>query len=80
MLCEPLQRVSAYHEVIIHLRDARTMITRFIRYEIAPFQRVLFAEHVRCWSQIIPRCGGHLLGYVLPHEGGNYEAWGADRF
>lgn len=22
------------------------------------------------------RCGGHLLGYFLPHEGSNYEAWG----
>jgi hypothetical protein len=52
------------------------MITCFIRYEIDPFQRELFAEYARRWGQIIPRCGGHLIGYFLPHEGSNYEAWG----
>ncbi|HEU5235826.1 MAG TPA: NIPSNAP family protein, partial [Pyrinomonadaceae bacterium] len=25
---------------------------------------------------IIPRCGGHLVGYFLPHEGTNDVAWG----
>ena len=53
-----------------------TMITCFIRYEIDPFQRDAFAEYARRWGLIIPRCGGHLLGYFLPHEGSNYEAWG----
>ena len=52
------------------------MITCFIRYEIDPFQREAFSEYARRWGQIIPRCGGHLLGYFLPHEGNNYEAWG----
>ena len=52
------------------------MITCFIRYEIDPFRREQFAEYARRWGQIIPRCGGHLLGYFLPHEGSNYEAWG----
>lgn len=52
------------------------MITCFIRYDIDPFQRELFAEYARRWGQIIPRCGGHLIGYFLPHEGSNYEAWG----
>lgn len=52
------------------------MITCFIRYDIDPFQRELFAEYARRWGQIIPRCGGHLIGYFLPHEGCNYEAWG----
>ena len=52
------------------------MITCFIRYEIDPFQREAFAEYARRWGQIIPRCGGHLLGYFLPHEGSNYEAGG----
>jgi len=47
-----------------------------IRYEIDPFQRESFAEYARRWSDIIPRCGGRLLGYFLPHEGTNYEAWG----
>ena len=52
------------------------MITCFIRYEIDPFQREAFAEYARRWGQIIPRCGGHLVGYFVPHEGSNYEAWG----
>ena len=52
------------------------MITCFIRYEIDPFQREAFAEYAHRWGQVIPRCGGHLLGYFLPHEGSNYEAWG----
>eukprot|EP01034_Spumella_vulgaris_P003712 gene3712-4758_t len=41
------------------------MITCFIRYEIDPFQREAFAEYARRWGQIIPRCGGHLLGQQL---------------
>jgi hypothetical protein len=47
-----------------------------IRYEIDPAQRDAFAEYARRWARIIPRCGGRLLGYFLPHEGTNYEAWG----
>jgi hypothetical protein len=56
------------------------MITCFIRYEIDPFQRDAFAEYAANWGRIIPRCGGHLVGYFLPHEGSNYEAWGLIAF
>jgi hypothetical protein len=52
------------------------MITCFIRYEIDPWQRAAFREYAENWGRIIPRCGGSLLGYFLPHEGTNYEAWG----
>jgi hypothetical protein len=52
------------------------MITCFIRYEIDPFQRAAFREYAENWGRIIPRCGGSLLGYFLPHEGTSYEAWG----
>ena len=52
------------------------MITCFIRYEIDPFQRAAFREYAENWGRIIPRCGGNLLGYFLPHEGTNYVAWG----
>jgi NIPSNAP len=55
-------------------------ITCFIRYEIDPFQRDAFAEYARTWSRIIPRCGGQLIGYFLPHEGSNVEAWGLIAF
>lgn len=51
-------------------------IACLIRYEIDPFQRDAFARYARAWSRIIPRLGGHLVGYFLPHEGSNYEAWG----
>jgi hypothetical protein len=53
-----------------------TTITCFIRYEIDPFQRDAFRRYAENWGRIIPRLGGHLLGYFLPHEGSNYEAWG----
>ena len=50
-------------------------ITCFIRYEIDPFQRDAFEQYAGNWGRIIPRCGGHLLGYFLPHEGTNNIAW-----
>lgn len=52
------------------------MITCFIRYEIDPFQREAFRRYAKNWGRIIPRLGGRLLGYFLPLEGTNYEAWG----
>lgn len=55
-------------------------ITCVIRYEIDPFQRAAFAAYAEAWGRIIPRCGGHLLGYFLPHEGSNVEAWGLIAF
>jgi hypothetical protein len=51
-------------------------IACFIRYEIDPFQRDAFREYAENWGRIIPRCGGKLIGYFLPLEGTNYEAWG----
>jgi hypothetical protein len=51
-------------------------ITCFIRYQIDPFQRETFTEYARRWLSIIPRCGGLVLGYFLPHEGTNDIAWG----
>jgi hypothetical protein len=55
-------------------------ITCFIRYEIDPFQRDAFQEYAENWGHIIPRCGGHLVGYFLPHEGTNDIAWGLIAF
>jgi hypothetical protein len=51
-------------------------ITCFIRYRIDPFQREQFREYAANWGRIIPRLGGFLIGYFLPHEGTNDEAWG----
>jgi NIPSNAP len=51
-------------------------VTCFIRYRIDPFQRDAFKRYAEAWGRIIPRCGGHLIGYFLPHEGSNDIAWG----
>ena len=50
--------------------------TCFIRYQIDPFQRDAFKHYAEAWGHIIPRCGGELIGYFLPHEGSNDVAWG----
>jgi hypothetical protein len=50
-------------------------ITCVIRYQIDPFQRDAFQKYAENWGRIIPRCGGHLLGYFLPYEGTNDVAW-----
>lgn len=55
-------------------------ITCFIRYELDPFKVELFRQYAERWTRIIPRCGGGLLGYFVPHEGTNYEAWGLVSF
>jgi hypothetical protein len=60
-----------------HPNKAHSMqLTCFIRYQIDPFQREAFKAYADNWGSIIPRCGGHLLGYFLPHEGSNDIAWG----
>ena len=55
-------------------------VTCLIRYEIDPFQRDAFKKYAQNWGRIIPRCGGHLVGYFLPHEGTNNIAWGIVAF
>ena len=55
-------------------------LTVFIRYQIDPFQREAFRAYAQAWLRIIPRCGGELLGYFLPHEGTNDIAWGVIGF
>ena len=46
-------------------------MTVFIRYQIDPFKRDAFEAYARRWLTIIPRCGGDLIGYWMPHEGTN---------
>jgi len=55
-------------------------IACFIRYEIDPAQREHFRRYAQTWARVIPRLGGELIGYFLPHEGSNYEAWGLVAF
>jgi hypothetical protein len=61
-------------------RRTHMTIACFIRYQIDPFQREEFKKYAENWGRIIPRCGGHLVGYFLPHEGTNDVAWGLIAF
>jgi NIPSNAP len=50
-------------------------VTVFIRYQLDPFKRAMFEEYSRHWLSIIPKCGGDLIGYFMPHEGTNNIAF-----
>ena len=55
-------------------------ITVFIRYQIDPFKRAQFEAYAKRWLSIIPKCGGELIGYFMPHEGTNNIAYGLISF
>jgi NIPSNAP protein len=55
-------------------------IVCLIRYQIDSCQREAFRSYAENWAEIIPRCGGRLVGYFLPHEGTNDVAWGLVAF
>jgi hypothetical protein len=50
-------------------------ITVFIRYQLDPFKRAMFEQYGKAWRTIIPKCGGDLVGYWMPHEGTNNIAF-----
>jgi hypothetical protein len=51
------------------------VITVFIRYQLDPFKRDAFEAYAKRRREIIPRCGGDLVGYWMPHEGTNNIAF-----
>src|SRR3954471_600231 len=55
-------------------------VTVFIRYQLDPFKPAMFEQYSKNWLAIIPRCGGDLLGYWMPHEGTNNIAFGLISF
>jgi hypothetical protein len=55
-------------------------VTVFIRYQLDPFKRAQFEEYSKRWLTIIPKCGGDLIGYFMPHEGTNNIAFGLISF
>jgi hypothetical protein len=61
-------------------RKTTMTVTCVIRYQIDPFQLDEFKKYAENWGRIIPRCGGHLIGYFLPYEGTNDVAWGLIAF
>ena len=70
--CEPLRSES--------VKEVFMTIVCIIRYQIDPFQHDAFKTYAKNWGEIIPRCGGHLVGYFMPHEGTNDVAWGLIAF
>jgi hypothetical protein len=60
---------------MVQTRENALAVTVFIRYQIDPFKRALFEDYARRWLSIIPKCGGDLLGYWMPHEGTNNIAF-----
>src|SRR6202042_3821842 len=78
-LSRPTLKIDTGARTHAFARDT-TMMTCVIRYQIDPFQRDEFKQYAENWSRIIPRCGGHLIGYFLPHEGTNDVAWGLIAF
>lgn len=61
-------------------RNEALKILCVIRYQIDPHQRDAFKDYANAWARIIPRCGGHLVGYFLPYEGTNDIGWGLIAF
>lgn len=55
-------------------------ITCFIQYKINPFKNNEFKHYAERWGNIIPACGGKLIGYFMPHEGTNNIAFGLISF
>ena len=50
------------------------------RYQIDPFKRDQFEGYAKRWLTIIPKCGGGLLGYWMPHGGTNNITYGLISF
>jgi hypothetical protein len=50
-------------------------VTVFIRYTLDPFKRAMFEQYAQRWLTIIPKAGGDLIGYWMPHEGTNNIAF-----
>ena len=50
-------------------------VTVFIRYQLDPFKRDAFVAYAKRWIEIIPKHGGDLVGYWMPHEGTNNIAF-----
>lgn len=46
-------------------------VTCCIEYRLDPFKRAAFETYAERWLDIIPACGGDLVGYFMPHEGTN---------
>ena len=50
-------------------------ITCFIRYTLDPYKLDAFQTYAKRWLTLIPKNGGDLIGYFIPHEGTNNIAF-----
>jgi hypothetical protein len=66
---------NATRHAALNPMEHRMTITVFIRYQLDPFRRADFEAYAKRWMEIIPRCGGDLVGYWMPHEGTNNIAF-----
>jgi hypothetical protein len=71
-----VSRGTAVNPAVTPPSGEAVKIACFIRYQIDPFKLEYFRKYAQNWGRIIPRCGGQLIGYFLPHEGTNDIAWG----
>jgi hypothetical protein len=71
MIAEASMRIKRLIWKLPETPEASLAVTVFIRYQIDPFKRAMFEQYARRWLAIIPRCGGDLVGYWMPHEGTN---------
>lgn len=55
-------------------------ITLYIQYKIDPFRHDEFEAYAKRWYESVPRCGGELLGYWMPHEGDRSVAFALINF
>src|SRR5256714_1653177 len=60
---------------VARTRERAMSMTVFIRYRLDAFKLESFESYARKWPSIIPRCGGDLVGYWMPHEGTNNIAY-----
>src|SRR3954468_17736074 len=71
-MLRPQSKHSRLRKVkVLRSREQAMTITVFIRYQLDPFKRDGFEAYAKRWMEIIPRCGGDLVGYWVPHEGTN---------
>jgi hypothetical protein len=76
----PKQRGSALQHYVGNRQEVAMTITVFIRYQLDPYKRDGFEAYARNWLTIIPKCGGEVVGYWLPHEGTDNIAYGLISF
>jgi hypothetical protein len=75
MLAEALASIKRLIWRQFKIQEVAVTVTVFIRYQIDPFKRTMFEQYAKRWLTIIPRAGGDLLGYWMPHEGTNNIAF-----